>query len=342
MFQLLIDTCVWLDIAKDRKQQTLLTALERLLEHEKIKLIVPRIVVDEFDRNKARIIQDATRSISSTLRRAKELVGEFGRGAKARKAIEEINNIDFLVPTLGDSAVDSVVRIEKLFAAATILEISDSFKLRAAQRAIEKKAPFHREKNSIADAVLIEVYSHIVTETRTRGTRFAFVTHNTKDFSLTTGDNRLPHEDTAPLFSKIRSLYSTNLGELLKQIDSTLLAELEFEEEFTFEPRSENEIFSESENLAKKIWYDRHQLTRQRIEEGKLRIVPDANWNIEEAKNTITYSIWEGAKRSAAKVEKTFGKDNLGPWTKFEWGMLNGKLSALRWCLGDEWDILDT
>ena len=53
-------------------------------------------------------------------------------------------------------------------------------------------------------------------------------------------------------------------------------------------------------------------------------------------------SIWEGAKKAAAKVEKTYGKENLGPWTKFEWGMLNGKLSALRWCLGDEWDMLDT
>ena len=40
------------------------------------------------------------------------------------------------------------------------------------------------------------------------------------------------------------------------------------------------------------------------------------------------------AKKAAAKVEKTYGKKNLGPWSKFDWGMLNGKLSALRWCLG--------
>jgi len=50
----------------------------------------------------------------------------------------------------------------------------------------------------------------------------------------------------------------------------------------------------------------------------------------------------EGALRAAVRAEEKFSLDNLGPWDDFEWGMINGKLSALRWVLGDEWDMLDT
>jgi hypothetical protein len=56
--------------------------------------------------------------------------------------------------------------------------------------------------------------------------------------------------------------------------------------------------------------------------------------------DSIKGEIWEGAKRSAKKVEQKYGMENVGPWTDFEWGMLNGKLSALRWVLGEEWDSL--
>ena len=43
------------------------------------------------------------------------------------------------------------------------------------------------------------------------------------------------------------------------------------------------------------------------------------------------------------RVEDRFGGPaELGPYDDFELGMLNGKLSALRWVLGAEWDFLDT
>jgi hypothetical protein len=81
-----------------------------------------------------------------------------------------------------------------------------------------------------------------------------------------------------------------------------------------------------------------------------------------QAEDEFFTKVWYGRKRSAAayraegtpediikgmlhakrEAEKRFGKRNLGPWDDFEWGMLSGKLSALRWVLGYDWDMLDT
>jgi hypothetical protein len=59
MFNILVDTCVWLDTAKDPDQQPLLGVLEELVKLNEVRLIVPRIVIDEFGRNKQRIIQES-------------------------------------------------------------------------------------------------------------------------------------------------------------------------------------------------------------------------------------------------------------------------------------------
>ena len=42
------------------------------------------------------------------------------------------------------------------------------------------------------------------------------------------------------------------------------------------------------------------------------------------------------------RVEDTYGYDNVQPGDAFEWGLLSGKLSTLRWVLGDDWDNLDS
>ena len=60
------------------------------------------------------------------------------------------------------------------------------------------------------------------------------------------------------------------------------------------------------------------------------------------SQNHIQEEIWDGALRAAQSKEEEHGKDKMGPWDDFEWGMINGKLSALRWSLGEEWDMLDT
>jgi PIN domain len=343
MFKILVDTCVWLDLAKDYQQQAILVALEELVRERNMALILPRTVVDEFARNKTRVIEESGRGLSSTLKRAKEAVERFGDRRRKRIVLDQLNDVDHRLPTLGEAAVDTVSRIEKLFARTPIVEISDAVKLRAAQRAIDKRAPFHRQRNGIDDAILIEVYVDAVEAKVTERSRFAFVTHNIKDFSHPNASNKLPHPDIAACFSRVRSLYFITLGEALRRVEPAQFADLMIEQEWVEEPRRLTEILGAIDELFDKVWYNRHQVRRQKIERGKIRIVEKETFPVRDhLPRPIQRDVWEGALKAAAKVEKKYGLENLGPWNDFEWGMMNGKLSALRWVLGDEWDMLDT
>ena len=133
MFKILIDTCVWLDLAKDYQQQPILTALEELIRQGEIELILPRTVLDEFARNKARVVEESSRSLSGTLKRVKEAVEKFGDPLKKSAVLRQLSEVDHRIPTMGGAAVDTISRIEKLFVRSPIVEISDAVKVRAAQ-----------------------------------------------------------------------------------------------------------------------------------------------------------------------------------------------------------------
>lgn len=343
MFKILIDTCVWLDLARDYQQHAILMALAEIIRQGDAELLLPRTVVDEFARNKARVVEDSSRSLSSTMKRAKEAVEKFGDPRQKGMVLRHLNDVDHRLPILGETAVGTIRQIEELFRRTSVIEISDGVKLRAAQRAIEKRAPFHRQRNGIDDAILIEVYADAVGAKAPTGTRFAFVTHNTKDFSHPNASNKLPHPDLAGCFSRSRSLYFITLGEALRRVQPSQFADLMIEQEWIEEPRRLTEIVDAIDELCTKVWYNRHQVTRQKIERGKIKIVEKETFPVKNhLRRPIQRDVWEGALKSAAKVEKKYGLKNLGPWDDFEWGMLNGKLSALRWALGDEWDSLYT
>lgn len=93
------------------------------------------------------------------------------------------------------------------------------------------------------------------------------------------------------------------------------------------------------DELVDKVWYNRHMNMMYRIEHAEIKVGANGAENETDAFE-IHPSILQQAQAVAERIREKY--DDTGPWDDFQWGMINGKLSALRWVLGDEWDMLDT
>lgn len=352
MFHVLIDTCVWLDLAADQRQSVLLDVLTEFLGEAQATLVLPQIVVDEFRKSRERVAKASERSLASQFGQVKEAI-KRSNGDKRQKGrvLDFLAEVNHCIPLLGGAAEGTLQRIEELFQRSPVMEHSVQTKARAADRGINRKAPCHHEnKNSMADAVLIETYFEYVQLNAGAGQRFAFVTHNKSDFSLANGNQKLPHADIAAGFSKIKSMYFINLADCLRRIDPMRVTHLMSELEWHQQPRGLTDILKWMDRFTTQVWHNRHMNRECLVEIGKIKIVTREEWEVASKKsgrynqNLIIDEIWKGALKAARAAEKRLGSgaEGAGPYSDFEWGMINGKLSALRWVLGDEWDMLDT
>lgn len=344
MLQVLIDTSVWLDMAKDYRHQPTLRALEQMIDHGEVRVALPQQALDEFARNKERIVKEGGQSLSSAFKRTKDAVRQFGRVEANDLVLASLDDIDHRIAILGEAVNDSIRQIESIFAKSEPIETTEAIMLRAARRAVEKRAPFHKSKNSIGDAILIETYRDLL-DARDENTGCAFITHNKHDFSDMGVDERRPHPDIAELFADNRSRYALALGEILNDHAPEWMEEVRWEFEYQEEPRLLSELMRAENQLFRQVWYNRHWNLRIAIERGKHKLVTHEEWDKASPKRRrkmTVDSVWDQALAAAKKTEEEVGLENLGPWTDFEWGMLNGKLSALRWVMGSEWDFLDT
>jgi len=337
---LLLDTCVWLDLAKDSSGNYLIRALRELMEYPVIKIIVPTIIKNEFLRNKKRAIDIGRQKLSQDIRRIKKIIELYSGNEKKSDIISGLDDVNHKLSIMTDVVSGLTTEIEKIILNADEIEITKDIKIKAAERAILKKAPFHKNKNSFADAVIVETFFDQQLSDETK--KYYFITHNTKDFS-SVSDNRVYHEDFSEFFSSENVFYSTNLTETINSISPELLYDfyvVDHEWHGESSSRGLYEIIEEINALTDKVWYNRHCEAAQAIEDGSLKVIPQKEHNNYEA-GTVRDDIWKGALKAAIDVEQRY-PDTLGPWTDFEWGVLNGKLSALRWVLGDDWDMLDT
>jgi len=88
--------------------------------------------------------------------------------------------------------------------------------------------------------------------------------------------------------------------------------------------RNDNAILEAYKEFWDKVWWNRHQVILEKIANGENITMPEAGY--------------AGAKR----IEEKYGRENLG-WDDVDWGLLQGRMSALAWVLGADWDeSLDT
>lgn len=91
--------------------------------------------------------------------------------------------------------------------------------------------------------------------------------------------------------------------------------------------RRVSEIMAVERELFDRLWYGRSEAAVSR-----------------ERPESYSPEIWKAASAAARRIEEQYGTELLRKdrESAFDWGMLSGKISAIRWVLGAEWDFLDS
>ena len=306
----------------------------------------PSLVIDEFERNRPRLEAAVTKGVIDRLNQLRKDLREFAGDQHEDTWLEEIRQ---RIPLVNSMAPQNFEEIAALLRNGRTIEPTDVEYAKVVKRGLDKTAPFHStkgsknqastDKNCVADALLIEMYASQVKQADPAD-RYCFVTSNHRDFSLPNGDHRQPHLDLAELFDGMQSRYIyqlEGLDALLSEYFSDEFEEfIEEREEVEFlmnaeEPRTLAEIVDAEAEFFDKVWYVRSLVGSSERDDAE---VPD--------------DIREGMLAARARIEAKYGRKDLrqpfgrGHEKAWLYGYINGKLAALRWVLGSEWDFLDT
>lgn len=95
--------------------------------------------------------------------------------------------------------------------------------------------------------------------------------------------------------------------------------------------RNDKSILAMYNELWEQVWYNRHMVRLQRIELGEIELTE------------VDKKLLNSNQKRYREIEEKYGGKEKLRWDDFEWGLLSGRMSALAWVMGSDWEgSLDT
>ncbi len=225
MYYFIIDTCVWIDLCK--RYPELQEKIAYLVDQGKVNLILPQIVIEEWNRQKPRILDEKRQSFRGMIKNARTL-SSYVPSNDIDKFKTILDNLQKQEQISEQLAKEYVENIEALFnhPSTRILEITNTAKIQAVDTALARKAPFG-SKNSMADALI--VISSVEYIRREGLDKCIFVSSNTRDFSSLSDPNEL-NDDLKEIFGESGLRYFTNIALAINEVEVDFISQEDVQE----------------------------------------------------------------------------------------------------------------
>lgn len=222
----LLDTCVWLTIAPDEKLKEIPDAILSLLDHDQLRILLPVVIEEEFLRNKEEIKKKRIARFKTLIKHSRE-IGNFLEGIQKEALDTGISTLENDLPSHEAKITETLQVIERIFKHEHTIRLTNEGQVyeKVINRGLQKLAPFHRAKNSVADCIIIEMFADYISELElTEQTKVFFVSENKSDFSDPQKANE-PHPDFSHFFEAPSFFYSINISSVLNQIQENIITE---------------------------------------------------------------------------------------------------------------------
>jgi hypothetical protein len=207
MIYLTFDTNIWIySLDESWVTENKLDYLEDWIRNGDVKLLLPQIVIDEWNKHEAEEVEKRQKVLKVFFEMAEEILpsaffNEYKAPSVQKKIIEE-----------------QLLRIRSIIKGSEIIPNYPEVLERVINDGISKKAPLHK-KSSIADAII--VFSLIQYAKNNPEHDFHFISGNTEDFTQKINNTKDIHPDLKNDFNNFNISYHQKLNQLIVHLRNT-------------------------------------------------------------------------------------------------------------------------